>query len=254
MFGFIVGTSFYDYPGLEEKKIITDFGEVTLLLWDIHATPVAILPRHGKNHEYLPHHINYKACIQALKNVGVTKIVSFSVAGVLNTDYKLAEPYLVDDLLFLENRLPNGEICSFFDTAWKPGRGHLIAGSFYNSQIMSDIQDILGSSVIDTACYAYAVWPRFNSKWEIRMYRNCGWDLVSQTCGPEIILANELEIPIAQVCFAVDYANGVMETNTSMEELGENIAKSREVFQKIIESLSKKNNDYSFEGFVYRFD
>ncbi len=100
----------------------------------------------------------------ALKEVGVTYIVSFSVSGVLNRDYELGKVVLVDDLMYPDNRLPDGSVCSFFDTAGAAGRGHLIAGSFYNSQIIGDISEIMEGDVIGNACYAYSVGPRFNSK------------------------------------------------------------------------------------------
>ena len=41
------------------------------------------------------------------------------------------------------------------------------------------------------------------------MLQNCGVTVVSQTAGPETVLAGEAEIPYALLGYATDYANGV---------------------------------------------
>jgi 5'-methylthioadenosine phosphorylase len=243
MIGFIMGSGSEELEG-KIKNIETPWGEIEVMVGE----KVAIVSRHGDEHQRLPHHINYRAIIWALKEVGVKAIVSFTVVGVLNKELKLGEPYIVEDLYFPENRLPNGEACSFFDKTGMEGRGHLIAGSLFNSAL----NEAIGQE--QKVTYVHSIGPRFNTKCEISGFRNAGGDVISQTCGPEAVLANEVEIPYATLAFAIDYANGVSETPTGMDELNANLAKSSEVFQSVIAKLSDYDlSAVKFENFVYRF-
>lgn len=252
MFGFLVGSGFYDQDSFTLEVVKTDFGEAQVLRGHIEGKEAVILPRHAENHKYLPHHIPFKAHIKALDQLGCNKIVSFSVCGALKEDLPLAQPCVVTDLHYSDNRLPDGSVCSFFEKPGEAGRGHLIAESFFNSQLNQQIKKIHPD--IPEVSYIYTVGPRFNSKAEIKHFHYQGGEVISQTCGPETILANELEIPYAMVVFPIDYANRTKEENTSMEELAENMGKSKGIFMSIIEKLVKDEKEVSFEGFVYRFE
>ena len=84
--GIIGGSGVYDLPGLEiqrEEKIATPWGDPSdaLRFGRIHATNVVFLPRHGRGHALSPTDINYRANIYALKNAGVTDLISVSACG-----------------------------------------------------------------------------------------------------------------------------------------------------------------------------
>jgi len=98
--------------------------------------------------------------------------------------------------------------------------------------------------------------PRFNSRAEIRAFLRAGGSAISQTAGPEIVLSGELEIPYILLGFGVDYANGVVDSPTSVEELTANMEQSKTVLTKVIlEFLGETGNDSKelYNGFVYRF-
>jgi len=254
MIWFITGTGFYDYPDLEKKVVKTKFWMAEVLVWTIEGKEIAIICRHWEKHQYLPNHINFRANIMALKKIWVDAILSFSVAGVINDKLELNKWAIISDLFTPDNRLPNWEICTIFNEPWEKWRWHLIAESFFNLQIWEDIKEILDWDVVEDSTYVYSIWPRFNSKAEIRNFKNIWGDYVSQTCWPEAILSWELEIPYAQFVYGVDYANGVKDIATSMEELSQNLENSKWVFKKVLKWLLKKENNYSFEWFVYRFN
>ena len=254
MIWFITWTGFYDYPYMEKKIIDTKFWKAEVLVWKIEGKDIAIICRHWETHQFLPNHINFRANLMALKQLWVRCVLSFSVAWVINADLPLNRGAIINDLYTPDNRLPSGEICTIFNEAWEKWRWHLITESFFNSKMNKDIKDILWDDVIEDSTYIYSIWPRFNSKAEIRWFKNVWWDYVSQTCWPEAILSCELELPYAQFVYWVDYANGVKEEPTSVEELWKNIENSTEVFKKVLRGLLKKENEYSFEGFVYRFN
>jgi len=254
MIGIISGSGFYDFPSIEkpvEKIVETPFGKASVTIGNVFGKEVAFIARHGKKHEFLSNMINYRANIWALKEAGVKCIISTSVCGIINPDMQLAKPILFDDLYFLDNRLPNGEICSMYTTSGAKERGHYIFSSPFNQSVIKALMS-QNPDAVTKATYAHVNGPRFNSKAEIKMLQQHA-DAISQTAGPEIILAGELEIPIALIGFGVDYANGVKETPTPIDVLNNNLKLSKEKLTQIIVEYIRDIKDVQFDGFVYRF-
>lgn len=256
MIGFITGSGFYEFPGLGERRIPTRFGEVSLRVGDVDGRSVCVLPRHGPSHRNLPHQINHRANILALKEVGVSAVVSCSVCGVIHPDWETGVPLVANDLWFPENRLGDGSSCTVFDRPGEAGRGHLLATSLFHEGLSARVAETLRrmEGSVEEGCYAHGNGPRFNTKAEIRGLRSAGADFLSQTCGPEAVLANECELPYALAGFAVDYANGVKMVPTPVEELKNNLEKSRTVFEGLIRTLATDPPEYRFSNFVYRFE
>lgn len=256
MIAFITGSNFYELPGFREEAIETRFGRAVLLRGESEGREVLVLPRHGAGHRNLPHHIDYRANLVGLREAGATAVVSCSVCGVTNTAWPLASPMLADDLYFPGNRLPDGAACTVFVEPGEAGRGHLLASSFFNRQLSRAIDEIWRQEghEVSRGVYGHVNGPRFNSVSEIRALVGAGVDFISQTCGPEAVLANELELPYALAAFAVDYANGVQAEPTPVETLRENLTAARTAFGHLVERLPSQVGDFSFENFVYRFD
>ena len=111
-------------------------------------------------------------------------------------------------------------------------------------------------SARDGGCYGHVDGPRFNTRAEIRSLALAGVTAVSQTAGPETVLCGEAELPYALLGYATDYANGVMEEATPVEELLRLIAASTEVFATVLAAAVPKlaGQDLSPPGVVYRFE
>ena len=62
----------------------TPFGEAHCLKTTLNGHKVYFMARHGANHSLPPHKINYRANIFALKQLGVTEILSFTAVGSIN--------------------------------------------------------------------------------------------------------------------------------------------------------------------------
>ena len=124
----VVGSSFSEgfseALGLVAEQVDTRHGRATL-----HRSPRGswVLFRHGVPHRLLPQHINWRANAQALKQVGVSSLLVTSSVGVLDGALPLYRPLLVADLLMLENRLPDGTLCTLF-TEPASDHGHLVLG------------------------------------------------------------------------------------------------------------------------------
>ena len=251
----ISGSGFYDFTDLEEgdnKLIQTEFGKASIRTGVIGGRNVAFLARHGKGHRLLPNMINYRANLMAFKELETKAIIATTVCGVLNPDLPLAKLVVFDDLYFADNRLPSGEACSIYNSAEERSKGHYIFSTPFSEELRQQIIAAADDPITD-AVYAHACGSRFNSKPEIRMLQSFA-SFVSQTAGPEIVLAGELEIPFALIGLGVDYANGVKEEPTPVEVLSENLRNSKSVFIDVIKKVVKSYTVPRFTGFIYRFD
>jgi purine nucleoside phosphorylase len=97
--------------------------------------------------------------------------------------------------------------------------------------------------------------PRFNTRAEIRGLAACGVTAVSQTGGPETVLAGEAELPFALVGYATDHANGVKPEPTPVARLLELIAESTQTFSRLVAATLPRldGSDLAPAGVVYRF-
>jgi purine nucleoside phosphorylase len=97
-----------------------------------------------------------------------------------------------------------------------------------------------GHPVRDGGCYGHVDGPRFNTRAELRTLRQAGVTAVSQTAGPETVLAGEARIPYALLGYATDYANGVSEEPTPVEELIRLVGASTEAFAATLRAALKR--------------
>ena len=109
MIGIIGGSGVYEITqkadSCVEKIVETDYGQVTVSILEIFSKTVAFIPRHAAGHSIPPHKINYRANIDALKNVGVTQIIATNSVGSMNTDMGPGTFVIPDDFLdFSQNR------------------------------------------------------------------------------------------------------------------------------------------------------
>jgi 5'-methylthioadenosine phosphorylase len=251
MIGLISGSGFYDLEleHAQDCEIQNEFGSVKLRKGELNGVAVVFYSRHGEYHQRLPSMLNYRAYMKAMKDMGVELLIATSVCGVLKQEIPLGKLLLFEDTFFPDNRLPSGELCTIHTREADPDRGHLIAASLINQQANKHLESL---DAVRELTYAHVNGPRLNSKAEIRFFSQCA-DVISQTCGPEAVLAGELEIPYALLGFGVDYANGVSEIPTSIDELNQNMVLSKDVFNEAIQHLLTCDLP-SFEGFNYRFN
>lgn len=259
MFGIIGGTS-ANFPlvDLREERISTAWGEVAVETGVLGGRRVAFVRRHGAGHTLLSSSVNHRANIAALAEVGVRAILATTVCGIVDPGQPLATALVFDDLFFPDNRLPEGGPCTFYNAPGDPRRGHYIFGSPFSPTLRAALLGAAAeraAAVRSGGTYAYALGPRFNTAAEIAWFRAAGACAVSQTAGPEAVLAGELEIPYALVGFGVDYANGVQPEPTPVELLNANIEASRSALVSIVAEAVASASEPSFDtGFVYRFE
>ena len=235
LIGIITGSGTYalpDFEGAEAREIATEYGPVPLTIGQFAGAQVVHVSRHRAGHELLSSQVTHQANIAALRDVGVQAILAATVCGAVDPTVPLGTLVAFDDLHFLSNRLPDGSICTLHTEPGQPGRGHWVYGSPYSAAVRSAL--ITGArgqgfEIRDGGCYGHVDGPRFNAAAEIRSLSSVGVTAVSQTGGPETVLAGEAGIPYGLVGYATDYANGVMDEDTDPDELMRLITASKAV-------------------------
>ncbi len=235
--GIITGSGTYALPGLEAagtELVATRFGTVPVTSGRFSGAEVLHVSRHREGHALLSSAVTHQANISALAQAGAQALLAATVCGTCDPDMELGSLIVFDDLLFLQNRLPDGSPCTLHTEPGAPGRGHWVFEDPFSAPLRAALlagAGAVGHPVRDGGTYGHVDGPRFNTKAEIRLLRAAGVTAVSQTAGPEAVLAGEAGLPFALLGYATDYANGVRpDAPTPMEELVRLVGASTETF------------------------
>lgn len=238
---------------LTSETVETPFGS-----WTLHATAGGALVsfRHGVPHRWLPHQIPYRAQAWALREAGATHLLVTSSVGVLRSDVPLFAPLVAADLLFPDNRLPDGSACTMWP-APAPDHGHLLVRDGLFSTALSDRLTGLCETATGEApprvVFGYAPGPRGKTPAENRLWAAWGADVNAMTLAPEVVLANELEMPVAGLCVghkrsvpgvAVPAAGGIEAS----------LVAARETTVAVVAAWLVDDTPAAFDNAVYRFD
>src|SRR3954469_7818983 len=260
--GIITGSGTYSLGGFESvapRDVPTPFGVAHVNMGHLAGRDVVHVSRHLEGHRRLSSHVTHQANITALKQLRVDAVLSVTVCGASAPTIWLGSLIVFDDLHFLANRLPDGSLCTLHTEPGRPGRGHWIFERPFSDPLRRVLLDACaegGHPARDGGCYGHVDGPRFNTRTEIRMLAQAGVTAVSQTAGPETVLCGEAELPYALLGYATDYANGVTEEPTPVEELLRLIGASKDVFRSVLGHVLPKvaAAEISPPGVMYRFD
>ena len=259
--GVITGSGTYSLPGFEGGRpevVRTEWGEALVSRGRFAGVDVLHVSRHGEGHVRLSNHVTHRANIAALHQLGAAGAISVTVCGAVDPEVELGSLICFDDLHFLANRLADGSLCTFYDRPGDAQRGHWIYEDPYSPALRTALLEgarEAGVSIRDGGCYGHVDGPRFNTKAEVRGLAAAGVTAVSQTAGPETVLAGEAQLPFALVGYATDYANGVQPEPTPVETLLELIAASTQTFSRVLEAALPRVDESALApaGIVYRF-
>lgn len=238
--GIITGSGTYSLPGFEDARageVATPFGSARITQGTYAGVDVLHVARHGDGHAVLSSGVAHQANIWGLRERGADAILAVTVCGAVDRDVELGTLIVFDDLHFLANRLPDGSLCTLHTEPGAPGRGHWIFDEPFAPELRAALlagAREAGVAARDGGCYGHVDGPRFNTRSEIRMLANAGVTAVSQTAGPETVLAGEANVPYALIGYATDYANGVPDEPTPVEELIRLVEASTETFAQTL--------------------
>jgi 5'-methylthioadenosine phosphorylase len=208
MIGVFGGSGFYDFlDDARETTVATPFGEPSapLVVGMVAGTEVAFLPRHGRDHQYPPHKVNFRANVWAMREVGADRIIGPSAVGSLVMDMAPGHFVVCDQIV----DRTSGREQTFYDG---PETVHVSFADPYCPElrplaVAAGIE--AGATTHDGGTVAVIQGPRFSTRAESSYYAAQGWHLLNMTQYPEAFLARELEICYATICVVTDYDVGV---------------------------------------------
>lgn len=256
----IVGSAFTEKLSsdleLSPQEITTPWGKQELYQIKNLDRPAYLLFRHGIPHQLLPNQINYRAQARALKEVNCGALMVTSSVGVLDANLPLYRPLLVTDLMMLENRLPDGSTCTMFVTP-EAQQGHLVLNEgLFSKTLTQQVYNLapeLIFSMEKEVIFAYVGGPRGKTAAENRIWYQLGASVNSMTLAPEVVLANELEIPCVGLVVGHKYSLPGKETSEDRQGVRESLVNSRSSMELIIIEFLKKGFEVPFKNQIFRF-
>ena len=207
MLAIVGGTGLYELPGLEITQRIhatTPFGAPSgeILRGRIGSNELLFLARHGAGHRLLPHEVNYRANIFALKQAGATMLLGFSAVGSLALELKPGDLAMPEQYFDWTRGVRQR---TFF------GEGvaaHVSTARPVSTVMVDAVQTAAarcGLKIHRGLTYACVEGPRLGTQAESNFLRHAGCHLVGMTNVPEVFLAREAQIAYATVGLITDY-------------------------------------------------
>jgi 5'-methylthioadenosine phosphorylase len=247
--GVIGGSGVYDIDGLTNvrwEKVTTPFGEPSddLMFGELDGQKVVFLPRHGRGHITPPTELNYRANIYALKQAGVTDIVSVSAVGSFKEELPPGTFVIVDQ---------------YVDRTYRRINSFFTAGLVGHISMAHPVCDRIGDAIEEAAkeikvnyqrggTYVVIEGPHFSTYAESTLFKSQGADVIGMTNQPEAKLAREAEMcygAIAMVtdfdCWHPDHDNVTAASVVACAQ--KNAVNARELVRHVIPKLAGHNKD-----------
>ena len=248
--GIIGGSGLYKIEGFEQtkwKKVNTSWGEPSdeILTAKLDGEDICFIPRHSRGHKINPSKINFRANIDAMKQMGITDIISVSAVGSLKENLSPGTFVIVDQ--FIDRTFARAK--TFFDeeivahvSMAKPvckSLGKCCEAALKKINILHQIN----------GTYIAMEGPQFSTLAESNLYRAWGADVIGMTNMPEAKLAREAEIRYCTVAMVTDFDcwhPGHNEVDVSMviRILTKNALNAQNMIKEVIDTFK----DFSVEN------
>ena len=244
----IGGSGLYDVEEFKDRELIrleTPWGSPSdeILKIRFNNKEVYFLPRHGRGHFISPSNINFRANIDALKQLGVTDIVSVSAVGSLKENLHPGKFVIIDQ--FIDRTFARKK--SFFD---EDIVAHVSMAHPTSKGLMNACEEAIKVEKIDYqrgGTYIVMEGPQFSTLAESNLYRSWKADVIGMTNMPEAKLAREAEIRYASVsmitdfdCWHPDHEN--VDVKQVIKVLLENAKKAKNMIKNIINNFENYIN------------
>jgi 5'-methylthioadenosine phosphorylase len=241
--GIIGGTGLYQMEGftdVREVPVETPFGPPSdsLMVGSLEGRRVAFLPRHARGHRILPHELNFRANVFAMKKLGVEWILSVSAVGSLKERYEPLHVVVPDQFIDRTRQRKS----TFF------GNGLVAHVAFAHpfcknlSKVMAEACAEAGATHHVGGTYVCMEGPQFSTLAESELYRSWGADLIGMTNLQEAKLAREAEICYSTLAMVTDYDcwhpdHDAVTAEQIMGVLGRNAETARKVLRAAVRRL-----------------
>ncbi|NNE41796.1 MAG: S-methyl-5'-thioadenosine phosphorylase [Marinicaulis sp.] len=229
-----------DGANMSAHSIKTPWGQPSgdIIKGKVGDADVLFLSRHGAGHRLPPGDINYRANIDALKQMGATDLISISACGSLREELPPGAFVVVDQFI---DRTTMREKTFFGD------------GFTAHVSMADPVCPALQKALVQTCAaldiphkdggvYLCMDGPQFSSRAESHMYRQWGCDVIGMTNMPEAKLAREAELPYATVAMVTDYdcwreSEKAVEVADVLAVMRENTARAEKLIVALAERL-----------------
>jgi 5'-methylthioadenosine phosphorylase len=247
--GIIGGSGLYKMEGFEKtkwKKVNTTWGAPSdeILLATIGKEEICFIPRHGR-HKINPTNINFRANIDAMKQLGVTDIISVSAVGSLKENLTPGTFVIVDQ--FIDRTF--ARVKTFFDEEIV---AHVSMAKPVCKSLGSCCEAALKKIKIPhqmNGTYIAMEGPQFSTLAESNLYRSWGADVIGMTNMPEAKLAREAEIRYCTVAMVTDFDcwhpdHDEVDVSMVVQTLTKNASNAQNMIKEVIKTFK----DFSIEN------
>jgi 5'-methylthioadenosine phosphorylase len=201
-----------------------DYGKTCALVTD----KLVLIPRHGNDprEHIVPHAINHRANLKALKDLGASEVVGINSTGSLKTDLCPGMIVIPDDFIMLTATptIHQNKAIHVIPSLDEKVRQKLI-GAANNCRIQ----------VIEKGIYWQTPGPRLETRAEIRMMANYA-DIVGMTMASEAVIALEFDLPYASACSIDNFGNGLLDEPLSIEAITASARKNADLMIGLLQS------------------
>jgi len=184
------------------------------------------LDRHGEDAYALPHQIDHAANLGRLVASGCERVLAIASVGGLQPQYGPGTFLCPDDFISLAGNATmlsgrDAHLVIAFDPDWR-------------GVVLEEWTSHADPPLLDGGVYWQSVGPRLESPAEVRHAARDA-DVIGMTIASECAAATELGLAYAAVCVVDNYANGVGESELTIEELEAGRAANREALAAALE-------------------
>ncbi len=204
--GIIGGSGLYKMEGFEKtkwKKVKTSWGQPSddVMLAKFGDNDICFIPRHSRGHKINPTNINFRANVDAMKQQGVTDIISVSAVGSLKEKLSPGTFVIVDQ--FIDRTFSRKK--TFFDEEIVAHVSMAKPTSECLGECCEAALKKLNINYQKGGTYIVMEGPQFSTLAESNLYRSWNADIIGMTNMPEAKLAREAEIRYCTVAMVTDY-------------------------------------------------
>ncbi len=246
--GFIGGSGLYQIAGIEElasQTLDTPFGAPSdaIVSGLLGGRRVYFLPRHGLGHRLMPHEINHKANIWALRSLGVRWLISVNAVGSLCEEMAPRDIVVPDQLI---DRTATQTKHTFFGSGIA---AHISFAEPYCEDLrqclMAAAMPLVSTRLHQAGTYLCMNGPAFSTRAEAKLHQTMGAHIIGMTNGPECRLAREAGIASASLALVTDYdcwkvEEQAVEVTAVLENMKANSALANEILKAVVAEIPEK--------------
>tara|TARA_A100001015_G_scaffold261354_1_gene306820 strand:+ start:1348 stop:2223 length:876 start_codon:yes stop_codon:yes gene_type:complete len=247
--GIIGGSGLYKIEGFEKtkwKKINTPWGKPSdeILIAKLEKEEICFIPRHSRGHKINPTNINFRANIDAMKQLGVTDIISVSAVGSLKEELEPGKFVIVDQ--FIDRTFSRTK--TFFDEEIVAHVSMAKPTSLGLSDCCEAALKKLNIPNKRGGTYVVMEGPQFSTLAESNLYRTWGADVIGMTNMPEAKLAREAEIRYCTVAMVTDYDcwhpdHDEVDVSVVIQTLIKNASNAQNMIKEVIKTFKDFSAD-----------